>query len=34
MGRSTHGVTLINLDAGQELSGLQETIESDEKEES
>ncbi len=30
MGRSTQGVTLINLDAGQKLSGLQKIVESDE----
>ena len=33
MGRSTQGVTLINLDAGQKLSGLQKVVESDEVEE-
>jgi DNA gyrase subunit A len=33
MGRSTQGVTLINLDAGQTLSGLQKVAESDEEEE-
>jgi DNA gyrase subunit A len=33
MGRSTQGVTLINLDAGQKLSGLQKIVESDEEEE-
>ncbi len=32
MGRSTQGVTLINLDAGQKLSGLQKIVESDEEE--
>ncbi|MBI3716528.1 MAG: DNA gyrase subunit A [Betaproteobacteria bacterium] len=31
MGRSTQGVTLINLDAGQKLSGLQKIVESDEE---
>ncbi len=30
MGRSTQGVTLINLDAGQTLTGLQKVVESDE----
>ena len=34
MGRSTQGVTLINLDAGQKLSGLQQVVESDEEDES
>ena len=34
MGRSTQGVTLINLDAGQKLSGLQKVVESDEEDES
>ncbi len=29
MGRSTQGVTLINLDAGQKLSGLQKIVETD-----
>ena len=33
MGRSTQGVTLINLDDGQKLSGLQKIVESDEEEE-
>ena len=33
MGRSTQGVTLINLDAGQKLSGLQKIVESDEEDE-
>jgi DNA gyrase subunit A len=33
MGRSTQGVTLINLDEGQKLSGLQKIVESDEEEE-
>ena len=33
MGRSTQGVTLINLDDGQKLSGLQKIAESDEEEE-
>jgi DNA gyrase subunit A len=33
MGRSTQGVTLINLDAGQKLSGLQKVVESDEDDE-
>ncbi|MBL8510600.1 MAG: DNA gyrase subunit A [Betaproteobacteria bacterium] len=32
MGRSTQGVTLINLDAGQKLSGLQRIVEADEEE--
>jgi DNA gyrase subunit A len=32
MGRSTQGVTLINLDAGQTLTGLQKVVESDEDE--
>jgi DNA gyrase subunit A len=32
MGRSTQGVTLINLDAGQTLTGLQKVVESDEEE--
>jgi DNA gyrase subunit A len=32
MGRSTQGVTLINLDQGQKLSGLQKIVESDEEE--
>ncbi|MDX2217502.1 MAG: DNA gyrase subunit A [Burkholderiales bacterium] len=31
MGRSTQGVTLINLDEGQKLSGLQKIVESDEE---
>lgn len=31
MGRSTQGVTLINLDQGQKLSGLQKVVESDEE---
>ena len=31
MGRSTQGVTLINLDEGQKLSGLQKVVESDEE---
>ncbi len=34
MGRSTQGVTLINLDDGQTLSGLQKIVESDEEDES
>ncbi|MEO8384939.1 MAG: DNA gyrase subunit A [Betaproteobacteria bacterium] len=34
MGRSTQGVTLINLDEGSTLSGLQKIVESDEDEES
>ena len=34
MGRSTQGVTLINLDDGQKLSGLQKVVESDEEDES
>ena len=29
MGRSTQGVTLINLDEGSKLSGLQKIVESD-----
>ena len=33
MGRSTQGVTLINLDAGQKLSGLQKIVEADGEEE-
>ncbi len=33
MGRSTQGVTLINLDDGQKLSGLQKVVESDEEDE-
>jgi DNA gyrase subunit A len=33
MGRSTQGVTLINLDAGQKLSGLQKIVESEEEDE-
>jgi len=33
MGRSTQGVTLINLDEGSKLSGLQKIVESDEEEE-
>jgi DNA gyrase subunit A len=33
MGRSTQGVTLINLDDGQKLSGLQKVVESDEDDE-
>ncbi len=33
MGRSTQGVTLINLDKGQKLSGLQKVVESDEEDE-
>ncbi len=33
MGRSTQGVTLINLDDGQTLSGLQKIVESDEEDE-
>jgi DNA gyrase subunit A len=33
MGRSTQGVTLINLDVGQKLSGLQKILESDEEDE-
>ena len=33
MGRSTQGVTLINLDVGQKLSGLQKIVESDEEDE-
>jgi DNA gyrase subunit A len=33
MGRSTQGVTLINLDEGQKLSGLQKIVESDEEDE-
>ncbi len=33
MGRSTQGVTLINLDDKQKLSGLQKIVESDEEEE-
>jgi len=33
MGRSTQGVTLINLDAGQKLSGLQRIVEAEEDEE-
>jgi len=33
MGRSTQGVTLINLDDGQKLSGLQKIVESDEEDE-
>jgi len=33
MGRSTQGVTLINLDEGQKLSGLQKVVESDEEDE-
>ena len=32
MGRSTQGVTLINLDEGSKLSGLQKVAESDEEE--
>ena len=32
MGRSTQGVTLINLDEGSKLSGLQKVVESDEEE--
>ncbi len=32
MGRATQGVTLINLDDGQKLSGLQKIVESDEEE--
>jgi DNA gyrase subunit A len=32
MGRATQGVTLINLDEGQTLSGLQKIVESDEEE--
>jgi DNA gyrase subunit A len=32
MGRATQGVTLINLDDGQKLSGLQKVVESDEEE--
>ena len=32
MGRSTQGVTLINLDEGSKLSGLQRIVESDEEE--
>jgi DNA gyrase subunit A len=32
MGRSTQGVTLINLDAGQKLSGLQKIVESEDEE--
>jgi DNA gyrase subunit A len=31
MGRSTQGVTLINLDEGQKLSGLQKVVESEEE---
>ena len=31
MGRSTQGVTLINLDEGSKLSGLQKVVESDEE---
>lgn len=34
MGRSTQGVTLINLDEGSKLSGLQKIVESDEEDES
>jgi DNA gyrase subunit A len=34
MGRSTQGVTLINLDEGSKLSGLQRIVESDEEDES
>ncbi len=34
MGRSTQGVTLINLDQGSKLSGLQKIVESDEEDES
>ena len=30
LGRSTQGVTLINLDAGEKLSGLQRVLDSDE----
>ena len=33
MGRSTQGVTLINLDQGQTLTGLQKVVESDEEDE-
>ena len=33
MGRSTQGVTLINLDEGSKLSGLQKIVESDEEDE-
>jgi DNA gyrase subunit A len=32
MGRSTQGVTLINLDQGQKLSGLQKVVESEDEE--
>jgi DNA gyrase subunit A len=32
MGRSTQGVTLINLDEGTKLTGLQKVAESDEEE--
>jgi DNA gyrase subunit A len=31
MGRSTQGVTLINLDAGEKLSGLQRILERDDE---
>jgi DNA gyrase subunit A len=31
LGRSTQGVTLINLDAGEKLSGLQRVLDSDEE---
>jgi DNA gyrase subunit A len=32
LGRSTQGVTLINLDKGEKLSGLQRVLESEEEE--
>ncbi|MDP2962203.1 MAG: DNA gyrase subunit A [Sulfurimicrobium sp.] len=34
MGRATQGVTLINLDKGEKLTGLQKVVESEEQEES